>query len=109
MNDGDDLDDLIAAARQLDPQAWTARDRLWQERGVNPDRMDQVPRNGTERRMRDRRMQSIAVAADWYLDPAGILSFEEAKVGRAELDRAIAGDVLDPAVIARLSEFLTTG
>jgi hypothetical protein len=33
----------------------------------------------------------------------------EAKVGRAKLDRAIARDVLDPAVIARLSEFLTAG
>jgi hypothetical protein len=83
---GDAIDEIFALARQLDPEAWAARDRLWQERAVNPDRMDQVPRNATERRMSDRRMRSIAVATDRDLDPEGILSLKESN-NRGALNR----------------------
>jgi hypothetical protein len=41
-----------------DREVWAAPDRLWRERGVNPDRMDQAPRNERERRLRDRRLRS---------------------------------------------------
>jgi hypothetical protein len=74
MNEGEDLDELLTAARELDPQAWAARDRLYRDCGVNPDRMDRVPRNAVERRMQDRRMRSLAVALDRHVDPEGVLS-----------------------------------
>ena len=60
----DVVDELLARARAIDPLAWAERDRLERERGVNPDRMDQEPRNAAERRWRDRRMHSIALAVD---------------------------------------------
>jgi hypothetical protein len=82
---GDAIDEIFASARELDPEAWAARDRLWQERAENPDRMDQVPRNAAERRMSDRRMRSIAVATDRDLDSEGILSLKESN-NRGALD-----------------------
>ena len=85
---GDAIDEIFPRARELDPEAWAARDRLWQERAVNPDRMDQVPRNAGERRMSDRRMRSIAVATDRDLDPEGILSLKESN-NRGALDRDV--------------------
>ena len=83
---GDAIDEIFARARELDPEAWAARDRLWQERGLNPDRMDQVARNAAEQRMSDRRMRSIAVATDRDLDPEGVLSLKESS-NRETLDR----------------------
>jgi hypothetical protein len=67
MTATDDLDEIFALARQLDPEAWAARDRLWRARGVNPDRMDQVPRSEREWRLHDRRMRSMAIATDRWL------------------------------------------
>ena len=61
---GDAIAEIFALARQLDPAAWAARDRLWRRRGVTPDRMDQPPRSERDRRLRDRRMRSLATALD---------------------------------------------
>jgi hypothetical protein len=58
------LDKLFASARRLDPEAWAERDRLWRERGRNPDLLSERPRNAAERRMMDRRMHSIRLAID---------------------------------------------
>jgi hypothetical protein len=53
---------LYARARVIDPPAWAERDRLEAERGINPDRMDQRPRNEAEKQMRDRRAYSLTLA-----------------------------------------------
>jgi hypothetical protein len=69
----DIVDKLFARARQLDPEAWAARDQLWAERGINPDLLGEPPRNETEQRMMERRMHSIRLAVDEDLcagDPA---------------------------------------
>jgi hypothetical protein len=55
---------LFAAARALDPEAWREKDRLWRERGVNPDLLGERPRNEAEKRLQDRRMHSLTLALD---------------------------------------------
>lgn len=60
----DPIDEIFAVARRIDRAAWEDRDRLWAERGVNPDRMDQPAGDAAERRMRDRRDHSIRLAVD---------------------------------------------
>jgi hypothetical protein len=55
---------LFARARQIDPAAWAERDRLWAERGVNPDWLGERPRNTVERRMLQRRMHSMRLAVE---------------------------------------------
>jgi hypothetical protein len=64
MSEPDDLDEVFASARRLDPEAWAERDRLWRERGRNPDLLSGRPRNAAERRMLHRRMHSIQLAVD---------------------------------------------
>jgi hypothetical protein len=59
-----ELEKIFAAARALDPEAWRDKDRLWRERGVNPDLLGQRPRNEAERRLQDRRMHSLTLALD---------------------------------------------
>jgi hypothetical protein len=68
-----ELEKLFAAARALDPEAWRDKDRLWRERGVNPDLLGERPRNEAEKRLQDRRMHSLGLALDADLcgdDPA---------------------------------------
>ena len=59
-----ELEKLFAAARALDPEAWREKDRLWRERGVNPDLLGEWPRNEAEKRLQDRRMHSLTLALD---------------------------------------------
>jgi hypothetical protein len=71
--DDDVIDTLYARARELDQEAWAERDRLWAERGANPDWLGERPWNEAEKRMMERRLHSIRMASDEELcagDPA---------------------------------------
>lgn len=60
----DPIDQFYRRARELDPEAWSERDRLWRERGANPDWLGQWPRSAAEQRMRDRRAHAFELACD---------------------------------------------
>jgi hypothetical protein len=62
---GDDLiDRAYRRAREIDPEAWAERDRLWRARGANPDWLGQRPRSAAEKRMRERRAHALELAFD---------------------------------------------
>jgi hypothetical protein len=48
----DPIDRVYRRARKLDPAAWAERDRLWRERGANPDWLGERPRSAAEKRTR---------------------------------------------------------
>jgi hypothetical protein len=59
--------------RSGDPEAWQHRDRLWAERGTNPDLLIGPPETEVERRMQERRGYAFKLAADAWIcgdDPA---------------------------------------
>jgi hypothetical protein len=58
----DPIDRAYRRARELDPEAWAERDRLWHKRGANPDWLGQRPRSAAEERMRDRRGHALHLA-----------------------------------------------
>lgn len=55
----DPIDRLYRRARELDPEAC---DRLWRERGANPDWLGEQPQSSAEERMRDRRGHALHLA-----------------------------------------------
>jgi hypothetical protein len=60
----DILDKLRARARAIDPAAWAERDRLWAERGANPDLLGESAWSEAETRMMDRRAFSLKLATE---------------------------------------------
>ncbi len=69
----DPIDRVYRRARELDPEAWVERDRVWRERGANPASPGEQPQSAAEERMRDRCGHALHLAFEEDLiggDPA---------------------------------------